>query len=77
MISRRAMVNLVTFFVLTAVLIAYGALDLLRGNLPIVNHPRQISTVFPDASGLRTDFSASFNGVVVGVVRHIRLEGNG
>jgi virulence factor Mce-like protein len=76
-ISRRALVNLATFFILTALLIGYGVFDLLRGNLPIVNHPRQISTVFPDASGLRTDFSASFNGVVVGVVRHIALVHNG
>ena len=76
MISRRAMVNLVTFFALAVALIAYGAFDLLRGNLPVVNHPREISAFFDDASGLRTDFSASFNGVVVGVVRHIRLEGN-
>ena len=76
MIPRRAIVNLFVFLGLAAGLIAYGALDLLRGNLPVVNHPREISAYFDDASGLRTDFSASFNGVVVGVVRHIRLSGD-
>jgi len=77
MIPRRALINLGVFFALTALLIGYGALDLLRGHLPIVDRPNEVSAVFKDASGLRTDFSASFNGVVVGTVKHIRLDGDG
>ncbi|MBV9254534.1 MAG: MCE family protein [Actinobacteria bacterium] len=77
MIPRRAIANLVFFLLVTAALVTYGALDLLRGHLPVVDHPNEISAVFKDASGLRTDFSASFNGVVVGVVKHIRLQGDG
>jgi phospholipid/cholesterol/gamma-HCH transport system substrate-binding protein len=77
MIPRRALVNLGVFLALTALLVGYGAFSLLRGNLPLVNHPRKVSAIFKDASGLRTDFSASFNGVVVGTVRQIRLAEDG
>ena len=56
----------------------------LRGVRPAARQPARWSTI--DArcqrssrtrQGLRTDFSASFNGVIVGVVKHIRLDGNG
>jgi virulence factor Mce-like protein len=77
MIPRRAIANLVFFLLVTAALVTYGALDLLRGHLPLLDHPNEVSAIFKDASGLRTDFSASFNGVVVGTVKRIRLQGDG
>jgi virulence factor Mce-like protein len=70
MISRRIIINLFVFFGLAALLIGYGAISLL-GN-PF-SRGREISTVFPDASGLRPDFSASYNGVIIGVVKKIEL----
>jgi len=44
MIPRRALINLGVFFALTALLIGYGALDLLRGHLPIVDRRAAIAT---------------------------------
>lgn len=71
MIGRRVLINLGVFFVVSGLLIAYGAFTLL-GN-PF-SSPRQISTVFEDASGLREGFSASMNGVVIGTVSGIDLD---
>jgi virulence factor Mce-like protein len=74
MIGRRVIANLVTFLVLTGVLIAYGALTLLGNPL---DEPRRISTVLSDASGLREGFSVDLNGVVVGVVDDLALDQDG
>ena len=46
--SRRLLVNLLAFFVLSAALIVYGMLDLLGNPLA---HKTTVSTVFPNASG--------------------------
>ncbi|MCB1017942.1 MAG: MCE family protein [Acidimicrobiales bacterium] len=73
MVSRRVLANLVTFFVVSFALVAYGALTLL-GN-PLAER-RSVSAVFPDASGVLTGFSASLNGVVVGTVSSVELEGD-
>lgn len=74
MITRRIIANIVAFFVLSGVLVGYGVFTLL-GN-PF-DHPRRISTVLPDASGLREGFSVDLNGVVVGVVDELALEDDG
>ena len=70
MISRRVIINLVAFFVIAGVLVAYGALTLL-GN-PF-RDPRQVRVAFDDASGLLPGFSASLDGVVVGTVESVDL----
>ncbi|MET0490643.1 MAG: MCE family protein [Acidimicrobiales bacterium] len=70
MISRRVIINLVAFFIIAGVLVAYGALTLL-GN-PF-RDPRQVRVAFDDASGLLPGFSASLDGVVVGTVESVDL----
>ena len=70
MISRRVIANLVAFAVMATVLIGYGAFSLLGNPL---RDPREVRTVFDDASGLLPGFSASLDGVVVGVVDSVEL----
>ena len=70
MVSKRTLINLAVFFLASFSLIIYGAVSLL-GN-PF-NSGRTVSTVFEDASGLLPDFSASYNGVVVGQVTGVEL----
>lgn len=72
MITRRIIANLVVFFVLSAALIGYGAVTLF-GN-PFEER-RTLVTELPDAGGLRTGFSASHDGVVVGTVSDLALDG--
>src|SRR5688500_11524837 len=74
MLSKRIVINLVAFFVISFGLVAYGALTLL-GN-PLAGR-RTVTTVFPDASGVLEDFSASMNGVVVGKVSKVELVDDG
>jgi virulence factor Mce-like protein len=74
MISKRVIANLVAFFVVSFGLVAYGALTLL-GN-PMADR-RTVTTVFPDASGVLEDFSASMNGVVIGKVTAVDLVDDG
>lgn len=73
MVSKRVLVNLATFFLISFGLVLYGAVTLL-GN-PLAER-RTATAVFPDASGLLEDFSASMNGVVVGQVTDVELEGD-
>ena len=72
--TRRLVINFVVFGTVTALLVGYGLFTLL-GN-PFENR-RNISAVFPDATGVRPDFSVSMDGVVVGVVSGVDLEGDG
>lgn len=74
MITRRIIANLVVFFTLSAALVAYGAVTLF-GN-PFEQR-RTVAADLPDAGGLRTGFSASHDGVVVGTVSKIELRGDG
>lgn len=74
MTSRRVIANLIAFGVMAAALIGYGAFTLL-GN-PF-RDPRQVRTTFDDASGLLPGFSASLDGVVVGTVDSVELDGDG
>ena len=70
MISRRIIANLVVFFVLSAALVAYGAVTLFGNPM---QHRRTVVADLPEAGGLRTGFSASHDGVVVGTVSRIDL----
>ncbi|MCU1370659.1 MAG: mammalian cell entry protein, partial [Ilumatobacteraceae bacterium] len=70
MITRRIIANLVVFFTLSAGLIAYGAVTLFGNPL---EHRRTLAADLPDAGGLRTGFSASHDGVVIGTVSKIEL----
>ena len=74
MITRRLVVNLVVFFVVSAALIVYGVGALLGNPL---RSPTSLSTVFPDASSLFPNFSVELNGVPVGKVTGVRLVPNG
>lgn len=71
MITRRIIANLVVFSVLSAGLVAYGAVTLF-GN-PFEDR-RTVVAELPDAGGLRTGFSASHDGVVIGTVTDIELD---
>jgi virulence factor Mce-like protein len=73
-ISRRVIANLIAFGVVAAALIGYGAFNLL-GN-PF-RDPREVRTVFDDASGLLPGFSASLDGVVVGTIDSVELAEDG
>jgi virulence factor Mce-like protein len=71
-INKRIIANLVVFFTLSALLIAYGAVTLFGNPL---DEPRTVVADLPDAGGLRKGFSASHDGVVVGTVSKIELHG--
>src|SRR5688572_8402696 len=73
MLSKRVLINLGVFFGLSFGLVLYGAVTLL-GN-PLAER-RTATAVFPDASGILEDFSASMNGVVIGQVTGVELEGD-
>lgn len=74
MITRRIAVNLVSFLVLSAALVAYGFLDLL-GN-PLANSTT-VSAVLPTAAGLAPNFVVTLDGVAVGAVRSVTLAPGG
>jgi virulence factor Mce-like protein len=65
MISKRLIINLIAFFLVSFALVAYGVVNLL-GN-PLVN-ATTLTTQFPDASGLYPNFTVELNGVPIGTV---------
>jgi virulence factor Mce-like protein len=73
-ITRRILINLVSFIVLSAVLVAYGFLDLL-GN-PLAG-ATTVSAVLPTASGLAPNFLVTLDGVDVGAVKSVSLASGG
>lgn len=72
--SRRIAVNLLAFFLVSVVLIAYGVVDLLGNPL---RSPTAVSAVFPDASGIYPHFNVTYDGVDVGSVTGVKLVHNG
>ncbi|MBI2710627.1 MAG: MCE family protein [Actinobacteria bacterium] len=74
MITRRVAINLVVFGLVAALLVSYGVFSLF-GN-PFANRER-ITTTFANAGGLRTGFSVSLDGVVVGKVSGVDLTDKG
>ena len=60
MITRRVAVNLAVFLSVAALLVLFGFLDLL-GN-PLAGRT-QLKALFPDASGLSTNFDVTYDGV--------------
>jgi virulence factor Mce-like protein len=73
-ITRRIFVNLISFVVLSAALVAYGFLDLL-GN-PLAG-ATTVSAVLPTASGLAPNFLVTLHGVDVGAVKSVSLAPGG
>jgi virulence factor Mce-like protein len=74
MLSKRLIINLVAFFVVSAVLVGYGVVNLLGDPL---RSPTVLTTDFPDASGLYQNFTVELNGVPVGTVGAIQLTAHG
>lgn len=72
--SKRVIANLVFFFVGTIALVVYGGATLL--NNPLAERTK-VSTTFPEVAGLRSNFSASYNGVIVGRVSGVELVNQG
>ncbi|MGO8827162.1 MAG: MCE family protein [Acidimicrobiales bacterium] len=70
MISRRLVINLIVFFVVSFALVAYGIVNLLGNPL---ESPTVLSSEFPDASGLYPGFEVELNGVPVGTVSSTAL----
>lgn len=70
----RLALNLIVFGAIALALVAYGVVDLL-GN-PF-RSTTDVSAVFPNASGIDTNFSVELNGVTVGTVTAVRLVRNG
>jgi phospholipid/cholesterol/gamma-HCH transport system substrate-binding protein len=70
MISRRIVINLITFGIISAVLIAYGFLNLLGNPL---RDTTTVSSVFPTAAGLSPGFTVTLDGVDVGTVNSVTL----
>jgi phospholipid/cholesterol/gamma-HCH transport system substrate-binding protein len=69
-ISRRLVVNLIVFFVVSFALVAYGVVNLLGNPL---QSPTTLTTHFADASGLYSGFEVELNGVPVGTVTSTSL----
>ena len=74
MITRRIVVNLVAFALVSVALVAYGFLDLLGNPL---RPTTTVSTVLPSASGLSPNFLVTLDGVDVGSVQKVSLVPNG
>jgi len=72
--TSRLVLNLLAFLAVTVALIAYGVVDLLGNPLASSVH---VSAVFPNASGLFTNFSVELNGVDVGTVSGVHLARGG
>jgi virulence factor Mce-like protein len=70
MISKRIVINLITFGIISAVLIAYGFLNLLGNPL---RDTTTVSSVFPTAAGLSPGFTVTLDGVDVGTVSSVTL----
>jgi virulence factor Mce-like protein len=69
-ISRRLLINLFAFFLVSALLVGYGWANLLGS--PLAN-PTILTTSFPSASGLYPNFTVELNGVPVGSVKDTQL----
>ncbi|HWD51143.1 MAG TPA: MCE family protein [Acidimicrobiales bacterium] len=74
MITRRIITNLIAFFVIAAVLIVFGLINLL-GNPFQTTTP--VSALLPNAYGIYSNFSVTLNGVQVGTVRSVSLTPTG
>ena len=74
MLSRRILINMVVFLLVSAGLVAYGILDLF-GN-PVA-HRTRIATVVPASSGLVPRLTVTSNGMEVGRVTSVHLVPNG
>jgi phospholipid/cholesterol/gamma-HCH transport system substrate-binding protein len=73
-ITRRLVVNLVVFFVVSFGLVAYGIVNLLGNPL---ESSTTLTTQFPNASGLYAGFEVELNGVPVGTVSSTALTKTG
>ncbi len=74
MITRRLVVNLVVFFVVSFGLVAYGIVNLLGNPL---ESSTTLTTQFANASGLYPGFEVELNGVPVGTVSSTALTKTG
>ncbi len=74
MITRRLVVNLIAFFLVSFALVAYGVVNLLGNPL---ESPTVLTTEFPNASGLYSGFEVELNGVPVGTVSSTALTTDG
>lgn len=70
MITRRVVVNLVAFAVVSLALIGYGVFDLLGD--PFASSTT-VSTVLPTTAGLAPNFSVFYDGIDVGSVSSVSL----
>jgi virulence factor Mce-like protein len=69
-ITRRLIINLIVFFLVSFALVAYGIVNLLGNPL---SSPTMLTTEFPNASGLYAGFEVELNGVPVGTVSSTAL----
>jgi phospholipid/cholesterol/gamma-HCH transport system substrate-binding protein len=74
MIGRRLIINLIAFFLVSFGLVTYGVVNLLGNPL---RSPTMLTTEFPDASGLYSNFTVELNGVPVGTVAKTALTAKG
>jgi len=74
MISKRLIANLIAFFLISALLVGYGVVNLLGNPL---RSPMVLTADFPDASGLYQNFPVELNGVPVGTVAGTSLTARG
>jgi virulence factor Mce-like protein len=74
MIDKRMIANLIAFFLVSALLVGYGVVNLLGDPL---RSPTVLTTDFPNASGLYQNFTVELNGVPVGTVGAIQLTAHG
>ncbi|HEY6471444.1 MAG TPA: MCE family protein [Acidimicrobiales bacterium] len=70
MVTRRLIINLIVFFVVSFALVGYGIVNLLGNPL---SSPTTLTTNFPNASGLYAGFEVELNGVPVGTVSSTAL----
>jgi phospholipid/cholesterol/gamma-HCH transport system substrate-binding protein len=73
-ITRRLIVNLIAFFLVSFALVGYGVVNLLGNPL---ESPTKLTTEFPNASGLYSGFEVELNGVPVGTVTSTALTTTG
>lgn len=72
--TRRLILNLVTFFSVSALVIGYGVVNLFGSPF---HEPVVLVTEMPETAGLRPGFSVTLDGVVVGTVGDVELAEDG
>jgi virulence factor Mce-like protein len=72
-VSARIKINVIVFLLAASALAAYGYISVLHNPF---KHDTNLVAYFPSTSGLRDQFYVTDNGLVVGAVKSVQLDGD-